>query len=163
MSDEMLLSNILVLQSLDTLSSLLASSLQCIASSRELGKDALPQPSRLSITRAPHFLLLFLFLFPFVPQTAVSHSPGLPALQWKAHERPRHQRAVHTSLHHASILSGQAAQSGALSTGQAAVVYPFTLPSGQETLPLTFAFSPIYHFTVIIVVVAFGKETPEWN
>ena len=130
---------------------------QCISSSRELGKDAVPQPSRLCVTCAPHLFHLPLSL---LPQNSVPYSPGLPAVWREARERTRHQRAVHAAFHCVPVLSGWAAQSGALSTGQAAVVHSLTFPSGPETLPVTFTCSQIRR-SAFIVCIATGDEAPK--
>lgn len=86
--------------SLDTVCAPLSSSRQCIASGCELRKDALPQPSRLGVARAP--------------QAGVSDSPGLPALLREADQRPRQQQRRRRRPVHASIVPRQAAQPGAL-------------------------------------------------
>lgn len=117
----------------------------------------MPQPSRLCLTRAPHLLHLPLTL---LPQTSVPYFPGLPAVWREAREWTRHQRTVHAALHCVSVLSGWAAQSSALSTGQAAVIHPLAFPSGPEAFPVTFTCSQIRR-SAFIVCIASGDEAPK--
>lgn len=135
----------------------LVSSLQRVSARGEPGKDALPEPVRVALARAPQQLL------PFLPQSSTLRALAVPALQREAAERPwrrrrrRWRRGVRAASRRLPVLPERAAQPRALAAGQEAAVYAFSFPPGQEGLPVALPVSPKRRSA------AAGEEAPERN